>query len=155
MTRSIARLFTPPLVMIGVIAYGPNMSQAGDPPHAAHSSHPPASRLQAAGPLPKARTGRALFPSSTVVVLTGLINARNQPTQFKFQYGLRRPYAHTTEVGERIVGGHRTNEVSETVSHLKPGSTYHYRLLAFNKYGFAVGADRTFKTLKGDGRTGH
>jgi hypothetical protein len=107
----------------------------------------PGGREGSSHPL-RAWTGEALFPGTTVVVLNGTVEAGNQPAYYKFQYGMRLPYSNTTAVGEEVVAAHRTDTVSEAASHLKAGTTYHYRVIAFNKYGFVTGKDRTFKTRK-------
>jgi hypothetical protein len=149
-----ARLLVAPIMVVGVLAYGPGLSSADGARESPQASTAPASRAplhaQPPGPLPKAWTGHALVPTSTRAILTGEINARDQRTRFKFQYGLTLPYAHTSEVGEREVVGHVTDGVAEVISQLKPGATYHFRIIAFNKYGFVTGRDRTFRTLKGN-----
>jgi phosphodiesterase/alkaline phosphatase D-like protein len=119
---------------------------------AASPARAPASRLlranQDRGPLPSAETAKALSVSSTAAVLSGRVDARNQPTHFKFQYGKTLPYSQTTATGEENVVGHRTELVAEAATGLRPGTTYHFRIIAFNKFGFTVGRDRTFRTLK-------
>jgi hypothetical protein len=97
--------------------------------------------------LPSARTGKALSVGRTSAILTGAVNAHDLPTRFKFQFGSTRPYSTTTETGEEDVVGHRTEIVAEAVIHLRPGTIYHYRLIAFNRHGFVVGKDRELKTL--------
>ncbi|HEY2479283.1 MAG TPA: hypothetical protein VGI17_11210 [Solirubrobacterales bacterium] len=149
-----AGLLVTPVAVVGVLIYGLGLSSAGEarerplasPEHGSRA----ALQAKAPGPLPKAWTGEALDPTSNRAILTGLINPRGQRTRFKFQYGLKLPYAHMTEVGEREVSGHTTNEVYESISHLQPKTTYHFRIIAFNRYGFVTGKDRTFRTTKGD-----
>jgi hypothetical protein len=140
-------------VVTGTLTCTPGLSSADRAPDSPFAAPVPAPtepfRANAAGPLPKAWTGEAIYPTSTTAILTGQVNARNQRTRFKFQYGLKLPYAQTSEVGEREVTGHFTDSVNEAIGHLKSGSTYHFRIVAFNKYGFVVGKDHTFKTLKG------
>lgn len=154
-----ARLLVIPVAVAGVLTYGQGLSAADgareSPPAPAVPAGGVALHAHAPGPLPIARTGRALTPTSTRVILTGEVNARGERTRFKFQYGVKLPYAHISEVGEQEVVGHITNEVAEVVSKLKPGTRYHYRLIAFNKYGFVTGTDRTFRTLKANDRIGN
>ncbi len=152
----VARLLGTSVAVAGVLIYGPGVAWANGARESLLPSTVSASRAplhaEAAGPLPKAWTGDALYRTRTTAIVTAEINAENQRTRFKFQYGLTRPYAYTTQVGEREVVGHVTDGVSEALGHLKPGMTYHFRIIAFNKYGFVVGQDRTFKTLKGNDR---
>lgn len=149
LTRIAATLFVTPVVVAGVLTFCPGLSSAGDTalPLRARISTVAFHGDQARDSLPKAKTGKALLVSSTAAVLSGQVNARNQPTHFKFQYGRTRPYSHITQTGEEDVVGHRTEIVSEAATHLKPGTTYHFRIIAFNDFGFVAGTDRTFTTI--------
>jgi hypothetical protein len=83
-------------------------------------------------------------------VLTGVINARDQTTHFKFQYGLTESYGMEAdaELNEELVTGRRNNKVAEGLCCLRPRTTYHFRIVAFNRHGVARGHDRTFTTLR-------
>jgi hypothetical protein len=155
--KRVARLLLIPVALVCVLIFGPSLSSAGEAPESPRASPAPASRVTlqapAPGPLPIARTERALTPTGTRAILLGEINPRGHATRFKFQYGMTRPYAHTSGVGEREVVGQVTDEVAEGISQLELGATYHYRIIAFNKYGFVTGKDRTFRTLKRNART--
>jgi hypothetical protein len=141
-----------PVALAVVLIYGPSTSSAGEARESSGTPSVPGPKTirhgQAQGLLPIARTGKALTPTSMSAILTGEINARGRATRYKFQYGLTRPYAHTGEVGERELVGRVTDEVAEGIRQLKPGATYHYRIIAFNKYGFTTGKDRTFRAVQ-------
>ena len=150
LARATAKLFLTPIVLAGVLTLCPSVSSAGNkvlPPDAGAtlaSSHGTRSR----GPLPIAETGKAILVSFGAASVSGRVNARNQPTLYKFQYGHTLPYAHTTETSEGYVVGHRAEIVSEALSPLKPATKYHFRIIAFNKFGFVTGRDRTFTTKR-------
>ncbi|HWH21551.1 MAG TPA: hypothetical protein VN671_13525, partial [Solirubrobacterales bacterium] len=97
---------------------------------------------------PGARTAPAIGVAGTEAVVGGVIDAHGQPTRFKFQYGLTRTYGVTTEAGEEVVTGHTRIRVAEALAGLRPRTTYHYRIVAFNRFGSALGEDRTFTTTR-------
>jgi hypothetical protein len=97
-------------------------------------------------PLPKVRTTAAIGVAGTEAVVGGVINADDQPTHFRFQYGLTTSYGMTTEVNEEVVTGHFNTNVAEALSGLRPRSTYHYRIIGLNRFGSVHGNDRTFRT---------
>ncbi len=81
----------------------------------------------------------------TTARVTGTINPRGAPTEYSFRYGRTARYGQVTALG--LVGAASTAiSVSAVVSHLKPGTVYHYRLIAANRNAPAHGADLTFKT---------
>lgn len=80
-------------------------------------------------------------------VLLGRVNAHNQRTVVRFQYGMTKSYGHVAPGPvEETVGGSRFQEFEETVLCLRPKTTYHFRITAKNGSGFVVGRDRTFTT---------
>jgi phosphodiesterase/alkaline phosphatase D-like protein len=78
-------------------------------------------------------------------VLNGTINPNGAPTSYYFQWGLDQNYG--VNGATRSAGsGTKAVNVRQTAAGLIPGTTYHYRLVAVNKFGTTTGADRTFKT---------
>jgi hypothetical protein len=78
--------------------------------------------------------------------LTGTIDPEQGDTRYHFEYGPSENYGDTTPVlhtGGGIVGD---TTVSQQLGELLPETTYHYRLVAINIAGTAVGADHTFTT---------
>jgi hypothetical protein len=97
---------------------------------------------------PAVVTGSATSISNTKATLNGTVKAGGQPTSYAFQYGLTSSY--TAQTASHSVGSGNTNvKVNAAISRLIPGTSYHFRVVALNASGFAVGADHTFKT------TGH
>jgi hypothetical protein len=94
---------------------------------------------------PSAATGAATLVGTTAATVAGTGNMGTLPGSHRFQYGKTTAYGKTTPA---LPEGRGTTTVnpSETLSGLKPNTTYHYRLVVTNADGTAVGVDRTFKT---------
>ena len=93
---------------------------------------------------PNAQTGAATAVDSASATLTGVVDPNGSDTRYLFAYGVDRYDARTplasagdgdapVAVGAHIVG-------------LSPGTTYHVRLVAFNRHGFAHTEDVPFTT---------
>ncbi len=95
---------------------------------------------------PHASTGSARHVSGSSAELTGNVNPRGQETSYYFQYGPTIAYGiqtPTTAAG----GGTGGVKVSQVVSGLQVGATYHYRLVAVNAAAETTdGRDRTLTT---------
>jgi hypothetical protein len=94
---------------------------------------------------PAVLTGSATAISNTRATLHGTVRAGGQPTTYAFQYGLTSSY--TAQTPAHSAGSGFVNvRVSAAITRLIPGTTYHFRIVAVNASGVAVGADHTFKT---------
>jgi hypothetical protein len=103
-----------------------------------------------AGPLPPyARTAFAYGIVKTEAVLIGFVNARGSSTTAQFQVGRTKSYGRWFPGGqpEEFYSGHHSSEVEQGVDGLRPGTTYHFRLVATNEGGKTYGKDKTFRTL--------
>jgi hypothetical protein len=86
--------------------------------------------------------GKAGYGSA---LLKGSVDPGGRPTSYVFQYGRTAAYGRTTKA--RAAGAaSATVAAAIRASGLKPGKTYHYRLVANNPAGVSAGADRTFRT---------
>jgi hypothetical protein len=75
----------------------------------------------------------------------GTVNPEGSPTSYVFQYGTTTAYGSSTaSVG--LGAGEQAISVSATVPNLHAGTTYHYRVVAFNALGTTYGADQQFTT---------
>ena len=98
---------------------------------------------------PQAATGGTSSLTESSVTLFGSINPFGLQTSYYFEYGttaaygLRAPVDHAAPAG----AGRKPISVSQGISGLQPGVTYHYRVVASNGVGSAIGADRTFTTV--------
>jgi hypothetical protein len=107
-------------------------------PVAAHSATPKR---------PAVRTGRAQQVSYSSAILTGSLNPNGGDTSYYFQYGLTRQYGGQTAIADAGAGALGVS-VSAPIAGLQPLTVYHYRLVAVNGAGAAIGADRTLLTAK-------
>lgn len=97
---------------------------------------------------PTVSTRAAGAVTDTTAVLGAAVNPNGSQTGYTFQYGLTPSYGLTTP--SRSAGhGRKPIAVTASVAGLTPGTVYHYRVGALNRFGVAYGSDRTFKT------TGH
>jgi hypothetical protein len=79
--------------------------------------------------------------------LGGLVGAGGIQTAYRFEYGTSTAYGRSTPFPEGSVGeGLASHTVWAAASGLVPGTTYHYRVVATNELGTAVGPDQTFTT---------
>lgn len=86
--------------------------------------------------------------TDTGATLTGTVDPNGTATDYAFQYGPTTAYGEETTV---TADGSGTSSVTQTaaVTGLTPGTTYHYRIIAFNADGSgtpAIGADESFTT---------
>jgi hypothetical protein len=102
----------------------------------------------ASAAVPAVLTGSATSISTTKATLNGTVKAGGQPTSYVFQYGLTSSY--TAQTRSQSGGSGFTNvKAKAAIGRLIPGTVYHFRVVAVNASGLAVGADHRFKT------TGH
>jgi hypothetical protein len=87
-------------------------------------------------------SGSAL--SATTAVLAGTIKPELASTQYHFEYGETEPLWQSTVGGEVGASAGEVPVGPETITGLKPGTAYHYRLRAVNMTGEAVGETKTF-----------
>jgi hypothetical protein len=75
----------------------------------------------------------------------GDVNPNGLATDYRFQYGTTTAYGSQTPLAP---AGNGTTAVrlGQELTGLRPGTVYHYRLVAVNSDGTTEGRDRTFKT---------
>ena len=79
--------------------------------------------------------------------LRAAINPENEAvTDYHFEWGTSESYGNTTPVGN-LASGTDPVAVSEELTGLTPGVTYHYQLVATNGTGTTTGPDQTLTTL--------
>jgi uncharacterized protein (TIGR02145 family) len=82
--------------------------------------------------------------SSSGVILRGKVNANLFPTDVTFEYGTSVSYGSTITASQNPVGADTVSSVNAIVLGLTPGTTYHFRIKAFNSLGTAYGEDISF-----------
>jgi multidrug efflux pump subunit AcrA (membrane-fusion protein) len=90
-------------------------------------------------------TGSASDITATGATLSGTVSPQGANTSYHFEYGL------TSSLGDRTAtksAGASSSQVSVStdVTGLEPGKTYHFRLVASNLNGTAIGAQETMDT---------
>jgi virginiamycin B lyase len=107
-------------------------------PYANLTDHPPR---------PIARTEKPREVEPNFAVFNGYINSRGYPTTWQFRWGKTRRYGHLTFLPEYPFGAEEgAARVSEEIIGLCPGTTYHYKLVAYGSGGRAHGGDQSFRT---------
>ena len=100
---------------------------------------------------PRVTTDAASSVTPTSARLNGTITPNGQATSWYFDYGTTTSYGTRTPV--RSAGsGTGATRVNTSVTRLRTGVTYHYRLVATNASGTTVGRDRAFSTRPAAGR---
>jgi streptogramin lyase len=91
---------------------------------------------------PGVTTGPATGITTTAATLTGSVDPNAAATSYRFEYGTTTAYGSSTAVVGAGSGDDPVS-VSERVSGLRPGTTYHFRLVATSPIGTTFGADVT------------
>ncbi len=96
---------------------------------------------------PIVTTGSATGITATEAIVHGTVNPNGLSTTDQFEYGLTTSYGTTIPVPAESAGS-GTTEVAKgyTLAALKPGTTYHFRLVGTNSEGTTDGKDATFTT---------
>jgi hypothetical protein len=94
---------------------------------------------------PTVTTQPATQLAQSTMTLNGLVNPKGKPAAYYFEYGTTTKYGYETAPTEAGAG---TNDVkaSAQLTGLAANTTYHFRLVAVNSGGTALGGDRTATT---------
>jgi hypothetical protein len=97
---------------------------------------------------PTTTTEAATSVDQTGATLNGSVNPNVTATRYYFQYGTSASYGHTipAEPGELIGSGSAPIHVSDSLSNLRPGTLYHFRVVGTNAAGTEYGADKEVRT---------
>ena len=96
---------------------------------------------------PTVSTGASAHVSFGSATLEGSVTPNGGDTSYYFQYGLTTAYGGQSTIADAGAGTSKVG-VSLAVAGLQPLSVYHYRLVAVNSAGAAIGKDRTLLTKK-------
>jgi hypothetical protein len=102
--------------------------------------------VAAAASSPSVSTGSATSIKSSSAVMRGTINPNGSSTTYYFSYGPAKGIYTVNTAVKSIGSGTVPKTVEATASGLLPGTTYHFRLTATNRFGTSSGADRSLKT---------
>jgi phosphodiesterase/alkaline phosphatase D-like protein len=101
--------------------------------------------LARAASSPAVISGAVTAKTSSTAILHGTVNPDGAATEYSFEWGVTDGYG-TGSPSSPAGHGEKDLAVETKVEGLLPGTTYHYRLVASNKFGGAAGADRSFRT---------
>jgi len=104
--------------------------------------------LAVAASSPAVVTGSATSVGDTAANIHGTVNPEGSATSYFFQWGVSTTYGFQSPT-HSAGSGTKTVSVGTIPTALIPGTVYHYRLVASNRFGASLGRDRTFRT------TGH
>lgn len=98
-------------------------------------------------PQPYVYTGGITSLTPTSAILLGVLNAKAEPANYRFQIGTTKAYGIQTQL---LPGGRSpaTIHVNQPVGGLTPNTLYHFRIVAYGARGAVIGGDRAFKTPK-------
>jgi hypothetical protein len=98
-------------------------------------------------PQPVVFTGGVTSLTPTSVILLGVLNAKAEPANYRFQYGTTKAYGVQTPLQP---GGRSpaTIHVNQPIGGLTPNTLYHYRIVAYGARGAVLGGDHAFRTPK-------
>jgi hypothetical protein len=103
------------------------------------------SLASAASTKPTVVTGAFANVTLASATVLGKVTPNGAETTYRFRYGTTTVYGAETAVGN-AGSGTSAQTVVANIENLAPATTYHYRLVAHNRNGTVVGADRSFKT---------
>jgi hypothetical protein len=112
---------------------------AQSPPAPKPAPGPSAARL------PTAATGGTVAVTGWSATVAGGVEPNGLATTYLVEYGRSTAYGHSSPIAS-AGAGQADVAVRATLTGLRPRTVYHYRLVAINAAGTAVGADRTVRT---------
>jgi hypothetical protein len=107
----------------------------------------PDGSLQLESGPPSATTKAASAVTSTAATLNGTVDPNGVEATYRFEYGTGTSYGTSVPVPDASAGsGKLPVAVGRPIAGLKPGATYHFRLVATNVKGVAHSEDGAFTT---------
>jgi phosphodiesterase/alkaline phosphatase D-like protein len=94
---------------------------------------------------PVVTTDTASTITGTSAQLNGTVNPQSSATTYSFEYGPTTSYGSTSP-SQNAGSGAGPVSVNAVITGLTPNTTYHFRIVATNTVGTALGTDRTFTT---------
>jgi phosphodiesterase/alkaline phosphatase D-like protein len=96
---------------------------------------------------PSVNTAESSEVTDTSALISASLNPNLSPTIYRIQYGVSQAYGQQIAVDTSIGEDHVDHAISARLHELKPGTTYHFRIVAANFGGAAQSPDATFTTM--------
>jgi alpha-tubulin suppressor-like RCC1 family protein/phosphodiesterase/alkaline phosphatase D-like protein len=135
--------YTPVLVNTTLLKTGERFSAAASGPLSSHNL-----ALIATPPAPDASTLAATAINDVGATLNGSVSPNKNTTAVFFEYGPTPSYGTKVAATPASASGTAATTASLTVTGLKPGTLYHYRILVTSENGTAAGDDLMFTTTE-------
>jgi len=94
---------------------------------------------------PTATTSGAADVTYSSASVSGYVNPNGLATDYHFDYGTTTAYGTQTPLAP-AGNGTQAVRLAQELTGLRPGVTYHYRIVAVSSAGTSVGRDRSFRT---------
>ena len=120
------------------------VSGGGDANSTNNTASDPTSINPASAPI--ATTGAATGVGTTNATLSATINPNGQTTIVQFQYGTDLSYGSSVAVSGTFTGA-TGQAISANLTDLAASTLYHFRVIATNVLGSAIGSDQAFATI--------
>jgi alpha-tubulin suppressor-like RCC1 family protein len=104
------------------------------------------SQLGNGHPAPKVTTGESSEVTGSTAKVGGTVNPEGDNTVYQFEYGTEAGNFEASSPPNTAGEGSTTVPVSASLTGLRSGTTYYYRLVASSGNGVRDGEERTFKT---------
>jgi hypothetical protein len=83
--------------------------------------------------------------TATTAKLIATINPNGSETKYHFEYGTTPSYGQVQPIPDEAIGsGEKPVQVSQQLTNLEVGATYHFRVVASNQWGETASGDQTF-----------
>jgi hypothetical protein len=117
-------------------------------PFGAGTAISPETTFTTAAEAPSVTTHAASGVTATEAQIGGSVNAHDSPTTWYVEYGVDTSYGTSVPAGQDadVGSGGTAVPVTQQVTGLQPGTTYHFRVVAHNQAGTTTGVDRTLIT---------
>ncbi|WP_395737483.1 cadherin-like beta sandwich domain-containing protein [Prosthecobacter sp.] len=137
---------TPVNVTLSALGAGERIIRVTSSATARHNLALVALPLTQPGGPPVVTTNAATSVDKTIGTLNGLVSPNSLATTAYFEYGATTSYGTQTSV-QTPGSGSTSVALTQALTGLQANTTYHFRIVATNSGGTAVGSDLTFTTL--------
>jgi hypothetical protein len=100
---------------------------------------------------PRVELEWATAVGDSTATMNALLQPNVFPTTYRFEYGTTTSYGTSIPIPDGNVGTEELVTVSQSLTGLQAGLTYHYRIVASNEQGTTEGRDAVFSTVQAPG----